>query len=174
MSDLLTALPAAATNPLAFIAYGCHSGMDGHYSQNRRFKTLIQHIEKLPEKDRKDLLARELNVVLPEKITAQQWLAERRQRYFLVGFVVLIVFALAFIALIINALQTSTVHIGNNTFISMTVIQSEYKQKWEPAGGPKPQNTYMTFEFVQKGNTRQQSHYSKKPLRMYSIALPLQ
>jgi hypothetical protein len=107
MQEFLKVLPAAATSPLAFVAYlAVLLAWVTITLQNRRINSLLRSIEKFPEKDRKDIIAREMNIILPKNISAEQWLTERRQRYVFIGFLILVVAILAIISIMVYTISS--------------------------------------------------------------------
>ena len=98
----LAALPSAAQNPLAFMAYVMVIVSATIIAlKAKRNQQLLNNLEKLPPEDRLKALELEMEAVrVPPNLTAEQWLKARTQRYYFVGFALvcltlLIVFALA-------------------------------------------------------------------------------
>lgn len=96
------ALPTAAQNPLAFMAYVLVIVSATLIAlKAKRNQQLLNNLEKLPPEDRLKALELEMEAVrVPPNLTAEQWLKARTQRYYFVGFALvcltlLIVFALA-------------------------------------------------------------------------------
>ncbi|HRI55064.1 MAG TPA: hypothetical protein PLW65_33230, partial [Pseudomonadota bacterium] len=96
------ALPTAAQNPLAFMAYVLVIISATLIAlKAKRNQQLLNNLEKLPPEDRLKALELEMEAVrVPPNLTAEQWLKARTQRYYFVGFslvclTLLIVFALA-------------------------------------------------------------------------------
>ena len=96
------ALPTAAQNPLAFMAYVLVIISATLIAlKAKRNQQLLNNLEKLPPEDRLKALELEMEAVrVPPNLTAEQWLKARTQRYYFVGFALvcltlLIVFTLA-------------------------------------------------------------------------------
>ncbi|MET4754578.1 hypothetical protein [Bradyrhizobium sp. RT11b] len=86
----LNAIPAAAANPLALIAYlATVVAWTLVAMRVNRFKILMDRIEKLPEKDRIEAIRIETGRVVPKGMTAEQYLRSRIHLFILIGFLVL-------------------------------------------------------------------------------------
>jgi hypothetical protein len=103
MSSFLKALPTAATNPLALVAYlAAIAAWTYLGSRVRRLRVLLQSIQLIPEADRSNLLRDEMGVVnVPLGMTADQYLRARLQTLLFAGFsiacgCVLIIVAIAY------------------------------------------------------------------------------
>jgi hypothetical protein len=98
--ETLKSLPTIAGNPLAVIAYLVVIGAWLlSYFRTARFKSLIDRISSLPEADRKSILATEMNTVIPETISAEDWLRGKRQLYVVVAYVLTLVVAVLLLVL---------------------------------------------------------------------------
>jgi hypothetical protein len=74
--DTLKALPAIATHPLAIVAYILVVAAWLLMQQRTaRFNALMKRLELLPPAQRKATLALEMNTVIPDSISAEDWLA---------------------------------------------------------------------------------------------------
>ena len=96
------ALPTAAQNPLAFMAYVLVIISATLIAlKAKRNQQLLANLEKLPPEDRLKALELEMEAVrVPPNLTAEQWLTARTHRYYFVGFALvcltlLMVFTLA-------------------------------------------------------------------------------
>ena len=95
-------VPAIATHPLAVSVYVLVVGAWLlAYFRTARFKLLLERIEQVPAKDRKHVVALEMNTVIPDSISAEDWLRGRRQLYIVVAYVItlaaiLTIFSLAY------------------------------------------------------------------------------
>lgn len=99
---LLSALPSAASNPLALVAYALLvSAWVAISLKVNRNKHLLANLEKLPEGDRLQALELEMGAVrMKAGLTANEWIRSRIHLYYFLGFVLLcavvvIVFAIA-------------------------------------------------------------------------------
>lgn len=82
MGNYIDAVEAASTSPLALAAYAFALATFAFvHFRSRRNRQLLDKIRHIPASDRKALLQAEMNVVLPEKITAEEWLRSRQQTY---------------------------------------------------------------------------------------------
>lgn len=103
MGDFIDAIPAASTSPLAFAAYAIAAVlflMAG--AQLRLSKAFLQKISDVPPKERRRTLEIAADTVLPESISAEEWIRLKRLRwtFMLIGSVALIGFSVAVIALL--------------------------------------------------------------------------
>lgn len=93
-------LPDAAASPLAFVAYLVTIAMWAWtWGRARHLRTLLDQLEKLPEKQRQELVRLQLGVALPKSIDFEQWVNERRQRFRLYAFMVLCLLLLSLVAI---------------------------------------------------------------------------
>ncbi|MGA7317752.1 MAG: hypothetical protein WBX22_27730 [Silvibacterium sp.] len=102
LKSLVSALPTAASSPLAFAAYvlviAAWLVIALRVKRNRQ---LLDHLEKLPDSDRLKALQLEMGAVqVRAGLTADQWLRSRLQLYYFLSFclvcvVAVVVFAIA-------------------------------------------------------------------------------
>jgi hypothetical protein len=86
--NTLKALPSIAGSPLAILAYFVVIGVWLlSYLRTARFRLLVDRIKTLPEADRRRVLEAEMNTVIPQSITAEEWLRSRRQLYVTIAYV---------------------------------------------------------------------------------------
>jgi hypothetical protein len=141
----LSAIPAAATNKFSLVAYAL--AMAAYVFavwRVARNKNLLQHLQKLPPKDRLAALETEMGGVrLAAGLSPEEWLRSRAYKYYLLAFfatcaVVVTIFALA----VMNRSPVpGTTYINNfsvvqNQFqqiMGQTVIDADLKQKIERA-----------------------------------------
>jgi tetratricopeptide (TPR) repeat protein len=84
----LEALPAAAVNPLALIAYVITvAAWVWTWDRTGRLKLLLPQLDQIPKNQRAELISREMGVVPPPD--PEQWMRDRKQRYFLIAFLAL-------------------------------------------------------------------------------------
>jgi tetratricopeptide (TPR) repeat protein len=103
IEKFIAALPAAATNPYAFIAYLVLIGTFTYISIAQfRLRTIARIIESLPEKDRRPLLQKEYNVLPASGLTAEEWIRSRRQLLIFWLLIVVIVSGLAIVVIAIK------------------------------------------------------------------------
>ncbi len=78
----LQAIPAAATSPYAFMAYGLAAILSVLGAFRRRdVKKVLKVIEHLPPADRKGAIEVALNTKLPDTISAEQYLRGEKMKY---------------------------------------------------------------------------------------------
>jgi len=84
ISSALSAIPSAATNKLALIAYALALGANMAIAWRvTRNKNLLSHLTNLPEYDRLAALELEMGGVrLTKGISPEQWLRSRTQRFY--------------------------------------------------------------------------------------------
>ena len=89
--EALGALPQAAQSPYAFLAYAivilAWLSIAWRIKRNRQ---LLKKIDAVPEGQRRDLLLAEMDTPIPPNLSPAEWLASRRQMYFLVALLCLI------------------------------------------------------------------------------------
>lgn len=96
LARALDALPQVAASPLAFVGYVLTLGAWIYaISRSQRLKTLLDRIKDVPAPERAKVIQLEFGEVLPEKITAEQWIRSKKHRYFFVAFVSLLATVLA-------------------------------------------------------------------------------
>lgn len=96
LARALDALPQVAASPLAFVGYVLTLAVWIYaISRSQRLKTLLDRIKDVPAAERSKVIQLELGEVLPEKITAEQWIRSKKHRYFFVAFVLLLATVLA-------------------------------------------------------------------------------
>ncbi len=99
-SNLISALPEIATSPLALVGYALTIGAWVYSSvRSANLKTIIKQIAAIPETDRKSTVMAALGEVIPESISAEQWIRSKRQQYFLIAFIVTLAVALIIVAI---------------------------------------------------------------------------
>jgi len=102
LSKALEALPSIATSPLAFVGYVLTVAAWVYaVFRARRLKLLLARLSDIPEVDRARIIQLELGEVLPVNITAEQWLRGKRQKYFFVAFILLLVTLVSVLAVAI-------------------------------------------------------------------------
>jgi len=109
----LSKISAAAVSPAAFAAYtfALVAYIIIFYRQSR-----LKKLEKIPAKSRLEALKLDWGVVLPDSITAEEWMKERRQRYIFIGFLVLIAL-ISFIGVIAFAFPKETAEVNEATVL---------------------------------------------------------
>ncbi len=108
MSDFLNALPAAATNPLAFVAYLVTIlAWFAISQQTRRLKIIMNQLNEVPARDRRSVLENELGIKLPDTLTPEQWLRARRQTYVFFFLIILVIAIVAVVAIAIFIIPKS-------------------------------------------------------------------
>jgi hypothetical protein len=102
LTKALQALPLIATSPLAFLGYVL-TLVAWVYAvfRSRRLKLILARLPDIPETDRAKTIQLELGEVLPANITAEEWLRGKRQKYFFVAFVLLLVTFVSIVAVAI-------------------------------------------------------------------------
>ena len=90
----LQAIPAAASSPLALIAYlAALASFTAIGLRVKRNNNLLKNLIKILEVDRKSVVINEMGRLIPDNITADQWiLLQTRKLYF---YVFVIIFACA-------------------------------------------------------------------------------
>ena len=85
----LRALPAIAGSPYALVAYAgallAYVVLGWRVARNRN---LLRSLEKVPVEDRAKLLRAEMNAVVPDSISAEDWLRGKIHRYYFLAFLV--------------------------------------------------------------------------------------
>lgn len=102
LTKALQALPLIAMSPLAFVGYVL-TLVAWVYAvfRSRRLKLILARLPDIPETDRAKTIQLELGEVLPANITAEEWLRGKRQKYFFVAFVLLLVTFISIVAVAI-------------------------------------------------------------------------
>ena len=96
----LESLPAIASNPLTVIVFlATLAAWFLIWYRTRRLGLLLSRLEQVPTPKRPDLIKAEMGVVLPEKISAEQWIRSRKHQYFLVGFLALCFLVLSIVGI---------------------------------------------------------------------------
>jgi len=92
IAAFLNALPQAATSPYALAAYICTilAWIIVSYRVTRN-KNLLDKISDLPEQDRIHAISAEMGTPIPPGLTAEEWLRSLRNKYIVIGFVVLVI-----------------------------------------------------------------------------------
>ena len=99
----LKALPTIAVHPLAFAGYALVLGSWLiALLRTKRFKLLLDRIKDIPEQDRKYLIEREMDTILPTSITAEEWIQLRRQRYYFAAYIISIIAAVTIVGFAVN------------------------------------------------------------------------
>ena len=97
----LSAIPQAAQNPFAFLAYiAALSAWVLIAARVRRNRNLLAHLDKLPPQDRLIALKSEMGEIpVPEGLSAKDWLKARNQRYYFLAFAMLCALAIIIFAI---------------------------------------------------------------------------
>jgi hypothetical protein len=96
LKKALDALPQVAASPMAFVGYVLTiAAWIYAISRSQRLKTVLDRIKDVPPSERAKVIQLELGEVLPEKITAEQWMRSKKHRYFFGAFVLLLATVLA-------------------------------------------------------------------------------
>lgn len=97
----IESIPQAAGNPLAFILFlATLIAWVWIAQRSRRLKLLLSRLEQVPTTKRAELIRAEMGVVLPEKISPEQWIRSRKHQYFLVGYLALCFLVLGLVGII--------------------------------------------------------------------------
>ena len=110
-SEFLRLIPSAAQSPFAFAAYAiCAALFVFVGARLRRIRLALRQIKHVPEGDRRRVIEAITQSVIPDSITADQWIRSNRNRYiFELGAVVaLLAAAIAVIALLRGTVSTAT------------------------------------------------------------------
>ena len=100
LQEAIKALPTVAGSPLALIGYlATIAAWIWAITRNRRIKLVLEHIKDIPEGDRAETLRNEMGVVLPDNISAEEWICSKKHQYFLIAFIVLALTILTIIAI---------------------------------------------------------------------------
>ncbi|WP_297771566.1 hypothetical protein [uncultured Roseovarius sp.] len=135
LQSLIQTLPDVAGSPLALVAYlATVSAVIFFWSRSARIKLLLSKLEKVPESDVADLIKHEMGAILPENISADEWLKSRRQSYYFYAtlsilFVVIVVLALGIFR--ISALPESQVSLLRPS--NSSTVYEKFDVIWEPA-----------------------------------------
>lgn len=100
----LEALPSVATSPYALIGYLVTVGawsLAMHRSV--RLKVLMARLKDIPQNDRAKVVQLELGEVLPQNISAEQWLRARNHRHFAIAGIALLITLTVVGAVSVNA-----------------------------------------------------------------------
>lgn len=82
MAGFLQQIPNAAESPFAFAAYAiCAALFILVGARIRRIRLVLRQLRDIPEKDRRRVIGTITNSVIPESITADQWIRSNRNRY---------------------------------------------------------------------------------------------
>lgn len=122
LQALLAAIPAAASSAYGLIAYALATLACVFFIWRVvRNKNLLEHIEKLPPKDRLRALEIEMGGArLAKGLSPEQWLRAKVQRYYLLAFLAICAAAVAIVAL--AGLR------GARVVNAMTIINNDYRQ----------------------------------------------
>jgi len=102
MLEFLRQLKVVATSTYAFVAYIIVAIAWLVISLRvRRNKQLLKHLVEIPKDQRLEALRLEMDTVLPQNITPEQWLKHKDHQYYFLGFAIvcllfLVTFAIAF------------------------------------------------------------------------------
>ena len=92
VGDLLRAIPEAAANPRALVAYTLAVlAWVALGWRERRYRLTLTHIKDLPAKERAAIVARDLGEPVPPTLGAEQFLRYKRQQNRFLGLVVALV-----------------------------------------------------------------------------------
>lgn len=92
--DFFSGVKTAATSPYALVAYICLLVTYAYVTIARyRLKNISRNIEKVPERDRAALLAREYSTFPRTGLSAEQWVRSRKNMLFFLALIALIVAA---------------------------------------------------------------------------------
>lgn len=82
MSEFISAIPAAATSPYALAAYAiCAVIFLLAGSKLRTVRSVLDAISQVPDEDRRGVIESVTGSILPESITADQWIRNNRNRW---------------------------------------------------------------------------------------------
>jgi hypothetical protein len=102
LTNLFKAIPAAAASPLALVAYLAAVVCTIFINlRTARLQALLKKIDLFPKADRRAMVEKELQVVLPESISAEDHIRLKRQTYLFIWF--LCVLAVIVIVVAISA-----------------------------------------------------------------------
>jgi len=133
LSSLISAIPSAATSPYALVAYALAAAV---YALSvwrvSRNKNLLANLQKLPPKDRRKALEREMGSNLAPKISAEQWVRSRIHRYYFFAFLATCAALVTIVALALFARTdppgTGAVFIGNVNYVAQQYQQINNNQ----------------------------------------------
>lgn len=104
LERFLAALPIAASNGYAFVAYVLTLGASTYLAhRQRRLSLILTKIKDLPSKDRLPVIRLEMGAIeIPEGFTPEHFLAIKRMKYRLatlavVGLCLIVIFSLAYV-----------------------------------------------------------------------------
>ena len=96
----LKSLPEAATSPLAFIAYiTTVFAWIWAWIRDRQLKTVLEGLKEIPESQRPAHTRTVLGEVVPAKISVEEWIRVRRERYFFCFFLGLLFLILCLVGI---------------------------------------------------------------------------
>lgn len=97
LKEAFSALPSAAKNPLALVAYlAVTVAWVLAVFRSRRLKVLLKGLEVIPKNQRAALVSQEMGTVLPRNISVEQWIRAQKHKYYiwvvalLIGMVIII------------------------------------------------------------------------------------
>jgi hypothetical protein len=95
INDFLAAIPSAASSPLALIAF-LATIMAWVYTKLKtsRLKVVLPHILNIPERDRRKVIRELLGEIVPESMTANEWIAQKKNGYLLIAYLATLAFIL--------------------------------------------------------------------------------
>ncbi len=106
LSEILNALPDVASSLLAFVGYLATIISWGlAIYRNNRLNLLLERLPNIPESQRVEVVEAELLVLMPKKLTAEQWIPSNKRRYFSFAYAVSILTLFVIIAM--SALNAS-------------------------------------------------------------------
>lgn len=131
----LAALPSAAQNPLAFMAYVLVIVSATIIAlKTKRNQQLLANLEKLPAEDRLKALELEMESVrVPPNLTPEQWLQSRTQRYYFIGFAIV---CLTILLIVTLAIVTREKKNPGSVDVSITPYVAPHEEA--PAAAPAP------------------------------------
>ena len=145
LASALAAIPSAATNTFSLIAFALAIAAYGFIVWRVvRNKNLLQHLQKLPPKDRLGALETELGGVrLAAGLSPEQWLRSKTHKYYLLAFLATcgVVGVTSTLAIMNRSPVPGTTYINSSTvfqnqvqqIVGQSVIDPELKQKIEHA-----------------------------------------
>ena len=121
MNDFLKALPYVATSPLAFVAYLVIIISSAVISiKTKRLQSLLQNIKNIPPLQRKSLIEKEMQTVLPSNILAEDWIKSRIHQFVFYGFILFLVFIVILVSLVVFTFLS--LHSSTNISPAPTVL----------------------------------------------------
>jgi hypothetical protein len=136
----LESLPAAATSPLAFLAYIFTVGIWAWaVIQTRRLEKVNQGMKEVPESQRPAFLRTSLNTVVPSSISATQWIKAEKQRYVFLSLIAILVLILCLAGLAAWAVRSDSggakADIAPAIPKATTLVLTATKKGWQTTEG---------------------------------------